>query len=290
MILIVHGGAGRRRPTKRSLQKLSEALAEGHGVLKNNGTALDAVVLAITIMEDSGLFNAGAGGALQLDGVRRLDASLMEGKDLQAGAVIGLEGIRNPMKAARMIMDTPHVMLSNVGAGVIAKDLEPLPWPDAKALQRLERIKKQERETAAMYDEYFSTVGAVALDVHGDLAAGTSTGGSSAMLPGRVGDSPVIGAGTYADNASGAVSCTGRGEPIIRLSLAKEISMRLKTSTPSRSARLSLTRLLRIGGRAGVVVLDSKGRFTIMHTTAYMASGYVSKKGMAVKEGFTKTE
>ncbi len=289
MIVIVHGGAGRSRSTKKSLQKISEALTEGYGVLKDNGTALDAVVLAITIMEDSGFFNAGSGSALQLDGVRRLDASLMEGKDLQAGAVIGLEGIRNPIKAARMIMDTPHVMLSNVGAGVIAKDLEPLPWPDAKALQRLERIKKQEKETVAMYDEHFSTVGAVALDVHGNLASGTSTGGLSAMLPGRVGDSPIIGAGTYADNASGAVSCTGKGEAIIRLSLAKEISMNLKISTPSRSARLSLRRLLRIGGRAGVIVLDVKGRFAIMHTTAYMASGYVDKKGMIVKEGFAKT-
>ncbi|MGE5174229.1 MAG: isoaspartyl peptidase/L-asparaginase family protein [Betaproteobacteria bacterium] len=290
MILIVHGGAGKRRPTKKALQKLSEALAEGHAVLKDNGTALDAVVMAITIMEDSGLFNAGAGGELQLDGVRRLDASLMEGKDLQAGAVLGLEGIRNPIKAARMIMDTPHVMLSNLGAGVIAKDLEPLPWPDAKALRRLERIKKQERETVAMYDERFSTVGAVALDIHGNLAAGTSTGGASAMLPGRVGDSPIIGAGTYADNASGAVSCTGMGEHIIRLSLAKEISMNMKTLSPSRSARLSLTGLLRIGGSAGVIVMDVKGRYTIMHTTNYMASGYIGKRRMIVKERFARTD
>jgi beta-aspartyl-peptidase (threonine type) len=219
MILIVHGGAGQKKPSRASLKSIEDALMAGYEVLKRGDTALDAVVRAVRIMEDSGHFNAGAGSVLQLDGVRRLDASVMEGAALQAGAVIGLEGIRNPIEAARRVMETQHVMLTNLGAQRIAKGLPPLPRPEEKTLARLERLKKKENETVQLYKEHFSTVGAVALDRYGNLAAGTSTGGTQIMLPGRVGDSPVIGAGTYAENATGAVSCTGTGEHIIRLVL-----------------------------------------------------------------------
>ncbi len=286
MILIVHGGAGNGKPKKIASRKIAEALEEGFALLRK-GAALDAVVLAITIMEDSAIFNAGAGGLLQMDGVRRLDASLMNGRDLSAGAVLGLEGIRNPIRAARRIMSSPHVMLSNVGARKMARDLEPLSAPGPEALARLDRLRRKEKEAALLYEEYFSTVGAAALDGEGNVAAGTSTGGSSAMLPGRVGDSPVIGAGTYADNASGAVSCTGRGEAIIRLSLAKEITMNLDAMTPSRAARHSLRRLALIGGQGGVIVTDRKGRFVIMHTTAFMAAGCANRKGVFVQDRFS---
>ncbi|MCL5062693.1 MAG: isoaspartyl peptidase/L-asparaginase family protein [Nitrospiraceae bacterium] len=287
MLLIVHGGAGERKPTGKALKKLSVSLSSGYEILDNSGTALDAVVKSISILEDSGLFNAGSGGNLQFDGVRRLDASLIEGRDLKTGSVIGIEGIKNPIKLTRIIMDLPHVMLTNVGAKKIADahNLEPLPKPDRDSLEILKKIKKKEKEMVRIYKKYFSTVGAVALDKYGNLAAGSSTGGIAAMLPGRVGDTPIIGAGTYAENSFGAVSCTGKGEFIIRLSLAKEICMNLKRMSPLKAAQFSLKRLSKIGGKAGVIVINKKGRFAILHSTKYMASGYVNEKGIVVKEG-----
>jgi beta-aspartyl-peptidase (threonine type) len=290
MLLIVHGGAGGRRAGKKALKRLSKSLSLGYEVLRAGGSALGAVVTAIEVLEDSGYFNAGAGGNPQLDGVRRLDASLMEGRNLKTGSVIGIEGIRNPIKVSRKIMDLPHVMLTNAGAGKIADslELERLPESDRKSRERLKRIMKEEPAMAELYTEYFSTVGAVAIDREGDLAAGASTGGIRAMLPGRVGDTPIIGAGVYAENPLGAVSCTGRGESIIRLALAKEICMNLKVMTPFAAAQVSLKRLLTIGGEAGVIVINRRGRFAILHTTEYMASGYAKNNEIEVKESFRK--
>ncbi|HSE84496.1 MAG TPA: isoaspartyl peptidase/L-asparaginase, partial [Thermodesulfobacteriota bacterium] len=223
---------------------------------------------------------------------RRLDASLMEGRHLKSGSVIGLEGIRNPIRAVRLVMDSPHVTLTNIGARKIAdaNKLAPLPEPDEASLQRLEEIKKKEKEVAQIYDRYYSTVGAVAMDMYGNLASGSSTGGTLAMLPGRVGDTPIIGAGVYAEYSFGAVSCTGKGENIVRLSLSKEICMNLKNMSPNEAAALSLERLLKIGGRAGVILIDDKERFAIMHTTQYMASGYINKEGVKVDIGFMKID
>jgi len=286
MVLIAHGGGGKKRPSKKALTALGEALSEGYARLRSGAPALDTVVSVIAFLEDSGVFNAGAGSLLQLDGMRRLDASIMEGKDLRAGSVIGLEGLKNPVKAAHAVMHTPHVMFTNRGARAIAKDLEPLAHPDMKALEKLERVKKSSRETVRMFRNYFSTVGAVAIDGAGCLAAGASTGGIPLMFPGRVGDTPIIGAGVYADNALGAVSCTGLGESIVRISLAKEICMSMKTLSPSRSARLSLKRILRIGGEAGVIVLNREGRFSILHNTQYMAAGYRNGRTLSVKDSF----
>ncbi len=290
MLLIVHGGAGVRRPNKKVLKKLSGSLLSGYKILSNGGTALDAIVESITLLENSGIFNAGSGGNLQLDGVRRLDASLMEGRYLKAGSVIGIEGIRNPIKVARFIMDLPHVMLTNKGAKGIADKMKfaPLPELDKKSIENLKKAKKREEALTEIYKQYFSTVGAVALDTYGDIAAGASTGGIPAMLPGRVGDTPVIGSGIYAENSIGAVSCTGAGEYIIRLSLAKEICMNLKTMPPHKASALSLKRLSKIGGEAGVISINNKGQFTITHTTEYMASGYANKRGIIIKEGFEK--
>ncbi len=290
MLLIVHGGAGNRRPAKNALKKLSESLSSGYEILSRDGTALDAVVSSIIILEDSGIFNAGSGGNLQLDGVRRLDASLMGGKDLKAGSVIGIEGIRNPIKLARIVMDLPNIMLTNTGARKIADvhNLEPLPTPDRDSLAMLEELKEEKNEVVRIYKGYFSTVGAVALDIYGNLAAGSSTGGLPAMLPGRVGDTPIIGAGVYAENSTGAVSCTGKGEYIIRLSVAKEICMNLKKMSPHVAAPLSLKRLFKMGGNAGVIVINKKRQFTIAHTTKYLPSGYIDKKGIVVNEAFKR--
>jgi len=288
MLLIVHGGAGEQRPTKKTLKTLSGCLLHGYEILENGGTALDAVVGAITVLEDSGIFNAGTGGNLQLDGIRRLDASVMEGKELKTGSVIGVEGVKNPIRLARLIMDLPNTMLTNVGARGIAKanNLDPLPVPDRRALEKLEKIKKREKADVRIFKGYFSTVGAVALDNEGHLAAGASTGGIHVMFPGRVGDTPIIGAGVYAENSQGAVSCTGIGEYIVRLALAKEICMNLGSMPPPAASRRSLKRLVRTGGAAGVIVLDKQGRFSIVHSTQFMAAGYADKKGITVKEGF----
>jgi beta-aspartyl-peptidase (threonine type) len=290
MLLIVHGGARDSKPGKDVLKKLTDSLSSGYNILSNGGTAVDAVVNSITVLEDSGLFNAGSGGNLQLDGVRRLDASLMDGNDLRAGSVIGIEGIKNPIKLASLIMDLPHVTMTNIGARKIAyaHGLETLPQPDRKPLTVLDELKKEKNDVVRIYREYFSTVGAVSIDHYGNLAAGSSTGGIQAMLPGRVGDTAVIGAGIYAENSAGAVSCTGKGEYIIRLSMAKEICMNLQGMLPLAAALVSLKRILKIGGNSGLIVINKKGQFTIVHTTKYLPAGYVDKKGIVVKEEFKR--
>ncbi len=284
-ILLVHGGAGYKPPQKTSLDVLAESLAKGYAILLNGGCSLDAVVAAVTVMENSGMFNAGLGGMLQLDGVQRFDASLMEGTEMKAGAVAGLEGFRNPIQAARRVMDTPHVLMTDMGACRIAQGLTRLPKPTKELREKLKKLLRREHEVVRLYRKYFSTVGAVALDVNGNLAAGTSTGGTYAMLPGRVGDSPIIGAGTYAENESGAVSCTGSGEHILRRSLAKETCLLMVDRTPASAARRALKALLRIHGQAGLIALDRKGRLAIMHTTDYMACGYAKGMRIQVQQG-----
>ncbi len=286
MLLIVHGGAGDQRPTRKALKILSTSLEHGFALLESGGTALNAVVATLTLLEDSGIFNAGTGGNLQLDGIRRLDASLMEGHELSTGAVIGAEGIKNPIQLARLIMALPNTTMTHVGAEKIAKahNLDPLLPPDRTALEKLEKIKKGRGKAVQAFKRYFSTVGAVALDREGHLAAGASTGGIAAMLPGRVGDTPIIGAGVYAEDGQGAVSCTGRGEDIIRFSLAKEICMNLASMSPAVASRRALKRLVKAGGAAGVIVLNRQGIFSIMHSTRFMAAGYADRKGISIQE------
>lgn len=285
MVLLVHGGAGERRPERKALDVLSAALDCGYRLLEKGGCALDAVQECIVIMENSGVLNAGSGSNLQLDGVRRLDAALMDGTGLKAGSVIGIEKVKNPIAAARILMDLPNFMMTNRGASNVARvsGLEELPEAGPRALDRLKRARRTGLFTGH-YRHFFSTVGAVALDGQGRLSAGASTGGVFAMLPGRVGDTPVIGAGVYAENGLGAVSCTGAGESIIRLALAKEICMNLASLSVSRAARLSLKRVRAISGSAGVIVLNADGRHALMHTTRYMASGRADKRGIRVAE------
>ncbi|MGO9950906.1 MAG: isoaspartyl peptidase/L-asparaginase family protein [Dissulfurispiraceae bacterium] len=287
MIVAIHGGAGDRKPTKKHLKILGFALESGYKKLLEGAKAVDAVVAAISVLEDSGIFNAGAGGVLQMDGVRRLDASLMDGSDLKAGSVVGLEGILNPIKVARIVMDLPHVMLTNLGAQRIALShhLVPLKMPSAEEIAKLEKIVKTDTQARELYARYFSTVGAVARDCEGNVAAGASTGGVRAMLPGRVGDTPIIGAGVYAETSLGAVSCTGTGEHIIRISLAKELCMNIMNMPSRVAARRSLQRIVSIGGSAGIILILDKGGAVIMHTTKYMASGYIDKRGCNVSVG-----
>lgn len=289
-VLLAHGGAGVKKPNRAALSGIRKVLALGYSILESGGSALDAVTEVVVLMEGSGLYNAGQGGNLQLDGVRRLDASIMEGKGLNAGAVIGLEGFTNPVLVARMAMDMENKVLTNIAGQRIAEaeGLKKLAPPDERSLERLSKAFAMGGGALELYKKYFSTVGAAALDKNGDLAVASSTGGVFAMLPGRVGDTPLIGSGIYADNSLGAVSCTGRGEDILRLSLAKELCMNMKGRSAEEGAHLSFTRAAAFGFQAACLALDRKGRHSIMHTTQYMPAGIVSRDGMGIGESFRR--
>lgn len=296
-VILAHGGAGMRVVTAHQRACLAAALVEGHEWLRRGGSAADAVEQTIRVLEASGLFNAGAGARLQLDGARRMDASIMQGDTLRAGAVAAIEGIRHPISAARLIMEeTAHVLLVGEQATRFARSFRMDRLPPPRRAQRITartsvRARRAESRTLRLYQELVrrsptgtGTVGAVALDPTGTVAAGASTGGIAVMLPGRVGDSPLIGCGVYADNAAGAVSMTGLGESIIRIAVAKEIADRLAGGeSPSTAARRVLNRLMRrVGGVAGALVLTRDGRFAIRHTTARMCAGYWGGVGKPV--------
>ena len=293
-MLLLHGGAGRRAMTVPQAACIESALAQGHRSLAAGASALAVVEESIRLLEKSGLFNAGKGSNYQLDGVRRMDASIMEGKTLQAGAVASIEGIVHPITAARLVMEkTGHVLLVGPSASRFARHF---------ALERAHRVRRAPTRpspqliprggfsrTLRLHKAILhagrlrrrnlgkETVGAVALDLSGTVAAGASTGGVDAMLPGRVGDTPLIGCGVYADNESGAISMTGLGEGIIRLAVAKEISDLLASGvSPLVSAKRLLQKVVhRIDGAAGVLVLSSDGRFAIRHSTARMVAGFI---------------
>lgn len=293
---MAHGGAGLRAINAAQRACLTEALAAGHALLKQGRSAVEAVEATIRMLEASGLFNAGVGSRLQLDGVKRMDASIMEGRDLQAGAVAAIEGIRHPITAARLVMEkTHHVLLIGRPATRFARHFKLERQPALRCEQRASRAMvptdHRMRKTVALYEAMYQrknagleTVGAAALDERGTVAAGASTGGIAYMLPGRVGDSPLIGCGVYADDAAGAVSMTGLGESIIRLAVAKEIVDRLAAGEePKRAARSVLNKLVaRIRGSAGALVLAPSGRLAIRHTTPRMAAGYWDGTGKPV--------
>ena len=280
---------------------LAEALRAGYRLLAGGAPALDAVEATIRVLEASGLFNAGVGSKLQLDGVRRMDASIMEGARLRAGAVASIQGVRHPITAARLVMnETAHVLLVGEPASRFARrfKLERQP-PPTTAQRRASRVERESRNRleprAAKTLELFAklksgevfgreTVGAVALDRRGHVAAGASTGGIALMLPGRVGDTPLIGCGVYADDGSGAVSMTGLGESIIRAGAAKEIADRLEAgASPALAVRQALRKVAsRVEGSAGALVLAPDGRFAIRHTTLRMAAGWWDGAGEPV--------
>ncbi len=283
---------------------VESALVEGHRLLRAGTPAMGAVEETIRILEASGLFNAGLGSNRQLDGVIRMDASIMEGRKLRAGAVASIEGILHPITAARLVQEeTGHVLLVGPAASAFAEHfgLERMPrkTPARSPRPRHVGLRTQTERTIRLHAAILKagglprrslgkeTVGAVALDRAGNVAAGASTGGVDVMLPGRVGDTPLIGCGVYADNRTGAVSMTGLGESIIRIAVAKEITDLLDQGlAPAVAAGRVLRKLTtRIQGAAGALVLTPDGRFAIRHTTPRMVAGYFDGTGRPVVRG-----
>lgn len=291
-ILLVHGGCGGGRPGVRALTVIAQALDAGYALLERGGSPVDAVEAAVVVLESSGRFNAGAGAYRQLDGVARRDASIMDGQSLAAGAVASVRGIVNPVRAARRVMDaSPHVLLTGTGAERFARHhkiprvADPRPATPANWERLYRRVMRSARPASG-------TVGAVAIDGRGRVAAATSTGGVDRMLPGRVGDSPLIGAGTYADDHAGAVSMTGTGETIIRAGLARLIAADLaRGATPTIAGRRALTGMRRrIGGDAGAIILSTNGALALLHTTAYMAGGVRDRTDCRVEPRWNRLE
>jgi len=296
--LVIHGGAGviRRNEMTPELEvqyraRLSEAVNAGYAVLDRGGAALEAVTTAINILEDSPLFNAGKGAVLNADGICELDASIMNGQTLEAGAVAGLHHIKNPINLARDVMQkSAHVMMAGKGAEKFAESLgyEMMPAEyfitpfRQKQLERAKELEtapgarstslEPERVTFATVDDNYlisqfkwGTVGCVALDKSGNLAAGTSTGGMTNKKYGRVGDSPIIGAGTYASNATCAVSATGWGEFFIRASVAHDISARMEYQGKAvgEAAAATIAKVGQLGGDGGVIAIDARGNIAM---------------------------
>lgn len=295
--IVIHGGAGtilkkNMTPKKEAAYraKLEEAIKTGYKILENGGTSLDAITKTINIMEDSPLFNAGKGAVFTNEGTNELDASIMDGKTLNAGASAGTSTVKNPINLAREIMDnSPHVMLSGKGADTFAKEqglviVEPSYFYTENRFKALERIKESEKieldpdeKTAFLdpeiKDSKFGTVGCVALDKHGNLAAGTSTGGMTNKRWGRVGDAPIIGSGTYANNATCGVSSTGWGEYFIRAQVAHDISalMEYKDLSLQEAARTVIhDKVGGLGGNGGVIAIDNKGNMVFEFNTEGM--------------------
>jgi beta-aspartyl-peptidase (threonine type) len=281
---------------------LADALVMGYAILEQGCSAVIAVERTVGLLEQSGLFNAGRGANRQLDGVQRMDASIMEGAQLRGGAVASIEGIVHPITAARLVMeDTNHVLLVGSPATRFARyyrleqltragsprrrsDLSHRAATGAARTIRLYRAMLKDKRTRK---SQHGTVGAVAVDRYGTMAAGASTGGIASMLPGRVGDTPLIGCGVYADNQAGAVSMTGIGEGIIRLAIAKTICDHLAMGkSPAVAARQVLRRLVsQIHGSAGTLVLSPDGRFAIRHVTPHMAAGWWNGIGRPTVRG-----
>jgi beta-aspartyl-peptidase (threonine type) len=300
-VLLIHGGCGSTPPSLVQLKTIEAALDRGEGLLKKGASALDAVEAAVVVLEKSGRFNAGRGSKRQMDGIARMDASVMNGNDLSAGAVAAMEGILTPIRAARVVMEqTPHLLLVGKAAERLARLFRlPLlppslagPKPPSQDLSfgKWEALFEKLQGALEKEEAKLGTVGAVAGDYEGNVAAGTSTGGIRLMLPGRVGDSPLIGAGTYADNRAGAVSMTGIGEAIIRAGLAKEITLAMEGgAAPEAAGRRALIRMRRrIGGEAGAIILSAKGDFALVHTTDYMPGGYRAGRRRKVGVRFQK--
>ena len=307
---MIHGGAGvitrgslSAEREKEYRAKLEEALMAGYRALQEGKPGLDAVEIAIRIMEDSPLFNAGKGAVFTADGKNELDASVMNGKTLAAGAVAGLTHVKNPITLARAVMDrSPHVMMSGAGAEKFAAE-QKIELVDAKYFwtqprwDALQRILKQEKEKEAepakkvgkleadVPANKFGTVGAVALDKNGDLAAGTSTGGMTNKKYGRIGDAPIIGAGTYADNNSCAVSATGWGEFFIRIGVARDIAALMEyqaMTVQAASDRVIQQKLQKLGGDGGVIAIDRFGNMGISFNSEGMYRAYVNSEGKPV--------
>jgi L-asparaginase / beta-aspartyl-peptidase len=298
-MLLVHGGAGtidRKKMTpeveKQYRDGLEQALRAGHAALQaEQGTSVDAVEAAIKVLEDSPLFNAGKGAVFNREGRNELNASIMDGKDRRAGAVAGVSRIKNPIAAARAVMDkSQHVFLIGAGAERFAREqqlsmVSPLYfWTERRwqELLKAEAEAQQKQGAALLPKDYFGTVGAVALDRQGHLAAGTSTGGMTYVQAGRVGDSPIIGAGTFAEDESCAISCTGHGEMFMRFTVAADIAARVKyrKDALAQAAHAVLDGLPKAArGVGGLIALDRHGNHTAVFNTSGMYRGRITAAG-----------
>jgi L-asparaginase / beta-aspartyl-peptidase len=277
--IVIHGGAGtlpRAEMSGEAERKyraaLSEAIDQGYAVMQDGGTSLDAVTRAVMLLEDNPLFNAGRGSVFTLDGRNEMDASIMEGRTLKAGAVCGLTRIRNPVGLARAVMErSEHVMLAGAGAEEFAasQGISFVPqsyFHTPERWQQLERIRAGEFGLSGHTISHVGTVGAVALDTHGHLAAATSTGGMTGKRFQRIGDSPIIGAGTYADDRSCAVSATGHGEVFIRAAVAHDVCARMRfggRSVGEAARQVIFGELAALGGEGGVIAIDAHGEIAM---------------------------
>ncbi|WP_297087819.1 isoaspartyl peptidase/L-asparaginase [uncultured Draconibacterium sp.] len=290
--IVIHGGAGVMAKDKmneesrlRYKEKLNEALMLGEKLLKEGKSATDVVVQVINVLEDSPLFNAGKGAVFTHDGFNELDASIMEGKTLNAGAIAGVRDVKNPINAAREVMqNSEHVMLSGEGASAFARQqgLELVPnsyFYTERRYKSLQQILKHERQNTP--NDKTGTVGCVILDSYGNLCAGTSTGGMTNKKYGRIGDSPIIGAGTYANNKTCAVSCTGHGEYYIRLGFARDISamMEYQNLSVGEACKKEIEKLSELNGTGGVIAVDAYGNVAMEFNTSGMFRGFIKSSG-----------
>ncbi len=300
--IVIHGGAGSIRANEMSDDQeeayrtaLRTALQEGNEMLQNGGSALDAVQAAITTMESDTLFNAARGAVLTSEGTVELDASIMDGKTRNAGALTGVKTVKHPIRLARAIMEeSPHVMFAQDGAEAFAKqqglELVENDYFIIESRRSGDATGAADPPASAPEDKKFGTVGAVALDADGNLAAGTSTGGISDKKFGRVGDSPIIGAGTYASNKSCAVSATGQGEYFIRGVAAHSVASRVRFGNLSldEAAQATIDEIKELGGVGGVIVLDREGNMTMPFSTAGMFRAYVNTDGESAVQIFDR--
>ena len=314
--IIIHGGAGTILKKNMSDEKetayktkLGEAIKVGHTILKNGGTSQEAVMKTIQIMEESPLFNAGKGAVFTHEETNELDASFMDGKTLNAGAVAGVTNVKSPIELAIKVMtDSDHVMLSGKGAAIFAKEkgveiVDPSYFYTERRFNSLQRIKSKVKteldhndKKAAFYDAdiknaKFGTVGCVALDKNGNIAAGTSTGGMTNKRWGRIGDAPIIGSGTYANNLTCGVSSTGWGEYFIRSQVAYDISAQMEYQNKSlkeATKDVIQNKLTKLGGTGGVVALDKNGNMSFEFNTAGMYRASMDDKDNLIVKIYTK--
>jgi L-asparaginase / beta-aspartyl-peptidase len=304
--LVIHGGAGNIKQGMLTAEQeqdytkaLKEALDSGYKILKNGGTALDAVVAAITTMEDNPLFNAGRGSVFTKKGLNEMDAAIMDGRNLAAGAIAGVRNIKNPIQLAKEVMlHSGHVLLSGSGAVEFAINQGITMTPDEYFFNQarydqwieirdtnftqLDHKGDNLKGPVPNTDYKFGTVGAVACDANGDLAAGTSTGGMTNKRFGRIGDSPIVGAGTYANNRTCAISCTGHGEFFLRAVVAYDVSCLMEykgLSLQKACDTVVKDKLVKMGGEGGLIAVDAKGNYDFCFNSAGMYRGMRNSEG-----------
>ena len=312
LAIVIHGGAGgitreyiNKAQEEAYTKKLQEALNAGYKILEDGGNSLDAIQAAINVMENSPLFNAGKGAVYNSEGNQEMDASIMDGNTLNSGAVAGVNHIKNPILAARIVMDSSsHVMLSGKGAEIMVKKygiemVDSSYFFTEKRMNQLKKIQGKSNTTLdhsayliendLIDDHKYGTVGAVAMDINGNIAAGTSTGGMTNKKYGRIGDSPIIGAGTYADNAVGGISATGTGEYFIRTVAAHEVLklIQYKNETPQNALHTVLfNQIGKLGGEGGMILLDKNGDVYWDFNSTGMFRGFKKSDGTTKVEIF----